>query len=61
MPKKVNIKSYALTHAKGLKASTSIAIEISGKFLRLAPQEKGNMMRFKALKKIYKRKRKVPK
>ncbi len=61
--KKVNIKSYALTHAKGLKASTSIAIEISGKVFEASSSGEGQYDAFwKALKKIYKReKRKLPK
>ena len=52
-----------MTHAKGLKASTSIAIEISGKVFEASSSGEGQYDAFwKALKKIYKReKRKLPK
>ena len=61
--KKVNIKSYALTHAKGLKASTSIALELNGKVFEASSSGEGQYDAFwKALNKIYKReKRKLPK
>ena len=53
--KKVNIKSYALTHAKGLKASTSIALELNEKVFEANSSGEGQYDAFwKALNKIYK-------
>ena len=46
--KKVNIKSYALTHAKGLKASTSIALELNGKVFEASSSGEGQYDAFKA-------------
>ncbi len=61
--KNVNIKSYALTHAKDLKASTSIALELDGEVFEANSSGEGQYDAFwKALNKIYRRqKRKLPK
>ncbi|TKD65946.1 alpha-isopropylmalate synthase regulatory domain-containing protein [Flavobacterium sp. ASW18X] len=52
---KVFIKSYVLTHAKGLKPSTTLSIEIEGKIFEENAQGDGQFDAFiTALKKIYK-------
>jgi len=51
---KVVIKPYALNHAKGLKPSTTIAIEIDGELLEENAQGDGQFDAFiNALKKVY--------
>ncbi len=55
---KVSIKSYVLTHSKGLKPSTTIAIEIEGKISEENAQGDGQFDAFiNALKKVYKAKK----
>lgn len=51
---KVFIKSYVLTHAKGLKPSTTLAIEINGELIEAHAQGDGQYDAFmNALKKVY--------
>jgi D-citramalate synthase len=55
---KVFIKSYVLTHSKGLKPSTTVLVEINGKTYEENAQGDGQFDAFiNALHKIYKRKR----
>ena len=55
---KVIIKSYVLTHAKGLKPSTTVAIEIDGSIYEEHAQGDGQYDAFiNALRKIYKSKK----
>ncbi|GLR16202.1 alpha-isopropylmalate synthase regulatory domain-containing protein [Portibacter lacus] len=60
---KVFIRSYVLTHAKGLKPSTTVAVEIDGKLFEEHAQGDGQYDAFiNALKKIYDAKQlKLPK
>lgn len=51
---KVFVKSYVLTHAKGLMPSTSLAIEINGELIEAHAQGDGQYDAFmNALKKVY--------
>ncbi|XHP76012.1 2-isopropylmalate synthase [Arenibacter antarcticus] len=51
---KVFIKSYVLTHAKGLKPSSTLAIEINGELIEAHAQGDGQYDAFiNALKKVY--------
>ncbi|NNC33322.1 MAG: 2-isopropylmalate synthase, partial [Croceitalea sp.] len=51
---KVFIKSYVLTHAKGLNPSTTLSIEIEGKLYEESAQGDGQFDAFmNALKKVY--------
>lgn len=53
---KVFIKSYVLTHAKGLKPSTTLSIEIEGRRYEESAQGDGQYDAFiNALKKVYKK------
>ncbi|TMU56680.1 alpha-isopropylmalate synthase regulatory domain-containing protein [Flagellimonas algicola] len=53
-PKRVIVKSYVLTHSKGLKPSTTLSIEIDGKTYEENAQGDGQFDAFiNALKKIY--------
>ncbi|WP_298475817.1 alpha-isopropylmalate synthase regulatory domain-containing protein [uncultured Maribacter sp.] len=55
---KIVIKSYVLTHSKGLKPSTTIAIEIEGELIEENAQGDGQFDAFiNALKKVYKSKK----
>ena len=55
--KLVTVKSYVLTHAMGLKPSTSISIEIDGKLFEENSSGDGQFDGFmNALKKVYKKK-----
>ncbi len=57
--KKVKIKSYVLNHAKGLKPSSTIAIELDGETIETHAQGDGQYDAFiNALKKVYKQKNK---
>ncbi|MDG2397125.1 MAG: alpha-isopropylmalate synthase regulatory domain-containing protein [Flavobacteriaceae bacterium] len=57
--KLVTVKSYVLTHAMGLKPSTSISIEIDGKLFEENSSGDGQFDGFmNALKKVYKKKEK---
>jgi D-citramalate synthase len=52
---KVFVKSYVLTHSKGLKPSTTLSIEIEGKIYEENAQGDGQFDAFiNALKKVYK-------
>jgi len=54
----VSIKSYVLTHAKGLQPSTTIAIELEGELIEESAAGDGQYDAFlNALRKIYKKKR----
>jgi len=58
LQKKVFVKSYALTHAKGLNPNTSLCIEINGELLEENASGDGQFDAFmKAIQKIYKRKK----
>ena len=58
LQKKVFVKSYALTHAKGLNPSTSVSLEIEGEILEENASGDGQFDAFmKAIQKIYKRKK----
>jgi len=60
MQKKVFVKSYVLTHAKGLKPTTSVSLEIEGKIIEENASGDGQFDAFmKAIQKIYKRKKRV--
>ncbi len=55
--KRVKIKSYVLNHAKGLKPSSTIAINFEGEIIETHAQGDGQYDAFmNALKKVYKRK-----
>ncbi|MCJ7468021.1 MAG: 2-isopropylmalate synthase [Maribacter sp.] len=55
---KVFVKSYVLTHSKGLKPSTTIAVEIDGKLYEEHAQGDGQYDAFmNALRKVYKTKK----
>ncbi len=57
---KVFVKSYVLTHSKGLKPSTTIAVEIEGKLYEEHAQGDGQYDAFmNALRKVYKTKKKT--
>ena len=60
---KVFVKSYVLTHSKGLKPSTTLSIEIEGKTYEEHAQGDGQFDAFiNALKKVYKKEgRELPK
>lgn len=60
---KVFVRSYVLTHSKGLKPSTTVALEIEGQYLEENAQGDGQYDAFmNALRKIYKsQKRQLPK
>lgn len=60
---KVFVKSYVLTHSKGLKPSTTLSIEIEGKSYEENAQGDGQFDAFiNALKKVYKKEgRELPK
>ena len=60
---KVFVKSYVLTHSKGLKPSTTLSIEIEGKSYEESAQGDGQFDAFiNALKKVYKKEgRELPK
>ncbi|WP_190808861.1 alpha-isopropylmalate synthase regulatory domain-containing protein [Flagellimonas sp. S3867] len=60
---RVFVKSYVLTHSKGLKPSTTLSIEIEGKLYEENAQGDGQFDAFiNALKKVYqKEKRELPK
>ena len=60
---KVFVKSYVLTHSKGLKPSTTVAVEINGELYEAHAQGDGQYDAFmNALRKIYKsKKRDFPK
>ena len=60
---KVFVKSYVLTHSKGLKPSTTLSIEIDGKTYEENAQGDGQFDAFiNALKKVYKKEnRELPK
>lgn len=60
---KVFVRSYVLTHSKGLKPSTTVALEIEGKYLEENAQGDGQYDAFmNALRKIYRsQKRSLPK
>ena len=54
---KVTIESYVLTHSKGLKPSTTVALKIDGDYFQEHAQGDGQFDAFmNALKKIYKSK-----
>ena len=56
---KVIVKSYVLTHSKGLKPSTTVAVEIDGELHEAHAQGDGQYDAFmNALRKIYKSKKK---
>ena len=56
--KNVSVKSYVLTHAKGLNPTTSVSIEIDGEILEENSSGDGQFDAFiKAIQKIYKRKK----
>lgn len=56
---KVFVKSYVLTHAKGLKPSTTLSIEIEGRMYEENAQGDGQFDAFiTALKKVYKKENK---
>ncbi len=56
---KVFVKSYVLTHSKGLKPSTTVAVEIDGELYEANAQGDGQYDAFmNALRKIYKSKKK---
>jgi len=56
---KVIVKSYMLTHSKGLKPSTTVAVEIDGELHEAHAQGDGQYDAFmNALRKIYKSKKK---
>ena len=56
---KVIVKSYVLTHSKGLKPSTTVAVEIEGELHEAHAQGDGQYDAFmNALRKIYKSKKK---
>ncbi len=59
----VFVKSYVLTHSKGLKPSTTLSIEIEGKLYEESSQGDGQFDAFiNALKKVYKKEgRELPK
>ncbi len=63
LSQKVFVRSYVLTHSKGLKPSTTVAVEIEGKYLEENAQGDGQYDAFmNALRKIYKsQKRELPK
>ncbi len=55
---KVNIKSYVLTHSKGLKPSTTVSIDINGEIHEESAQGDGQFDAFmNALRKIYRAKK----
>lgn len=55
---KVFVKSYVLTHSKGLKPSTTLAIEINGELIEEHAQGDGQYDAFmNALRKVYKSKK----
>ena len=55
----VVIKSYVLTHAKGLQPSTTVSVEIDGELIEENASGDGQYDAFiNALRKIYKRKEK---
>ena len=57
LKEKVKIKSYVLSHAKGLKPSSTIAIELDGETIEAHAQGDGQYDAFiNAIKKVYKRK-----
>ncbi len=62
-PQKVLVKSYVLTHSKGLKPSTTLSIEIEGRTYEESAQGDGQFDAFiNALKKVYKKEnRELPK
>ena len=56
--KKIIVKSYALTHAKGLNPSTSVSLEIDGEILEENASGDGQFDAFmNAVQKIYKQKK----
>ncbi len=58
LKKNVSVKSYVLTHAKGLNPTTSVSIEIDGEILEENSSGDGQFDAFmKAIQKIYKRKK----
>ena len=59
---KVFVRSYVLTHSKGLKPSTTVAIEIEGDTIEENAQGDGQFDAFmNALRKVYKmKKRQLP-
>jgi len=60
LQKKVFVKSYVLTHAKGLNPTTSVSLEIEGKIIEENASGDGQFDAFmKAIQKIYKRKKLV--
>lgn len=55
-PQKVLVKSYVLTHSKGLKPSTTLSIEIEGRTYEESAQGDGQFDAFiNALRKVYKK------
>ena len=55
---KVFVKSYVLTHSKGLKPSTTLALEINGELIEEHAQGDGQYDAFmNALRKVYKSKK----
>lgn len=62
-PQRVLVKSYVLTHSKGLKPSTTLSIEIEGREYEESAQGDGQFDAFiNALKKVYKKEhRELPK
>ena len=63
LQQKVFVKSYVLTHSKGLKPSTTLSIEIEGRNYEESAQGDGQFDAFiNALKKVYKKEnRELPK
>jgi D-citramalate synthase len=58
MEQRVLVKSYALTHSKGLQPNTTISLEIDGEIMEASASGDGQFDAFmKALKIIYKKKK----
>ncbi len=56
---KISIESYVLTHAKGLRPSTTVAVKMNGELIEENAQGDGQFDAFmNTLKKIYKKKKK---
>jgi D-citramalate synthase len=54
---RITVESYVLTHSKGLKPSTTVAVKIDGELMQEHAQGDGQFDAFmNALKKIYQRK-----